>query len=517
VNEHLLDLLDRLPGYLGGHMLLSLASLLVGLVISVPLGILASRRPRLGELTLGLAGVIQTVPSLALLALMVLLLRGQIGFVPAFLALTLYSVLPILANTVVGIRGVDPALVEAARGLGMSDRQLLYRVQLPLAAPVIIGGIRTATVLVIGTATLVTPVGGTSLGNYIFSGLESLNHAATIFGCVFAAVLAVVLDQLIRLLEVSARKRNRRLAWTAATCLLLVLLGGLYEPIQRLVASGTRRAAVASGPFTEQHILNEVLMRRLAQEGFRADSRPGMSEGIQFQALFHDQVDCIVNYTGNVWTLLMHQKECTDRATTTREVKRFLREEHGVECLGSLGFENAYAFALRKDVADELGVHSLTDLHRLIDQRASRGKRLLIGGDNQFFDRPEWRQVKGRYQLDEKHIRTIAMDPTLMYRAVRDGEVDVIVGYTSDQRIPAYNLVVLGDPREAIPPYDAVLLLSPAASRRPELVSALRTLVDRVQLDAMRQANARVDEEKWTARRAAAELLARVQGHSEGG
>ena len=145
---------------------------------------MASRRPQLAEWILGAAGVIQTVPSLALLALMVPLLDGMIGFWPALLALVLYSILPILANTVVGIRGVEPALIEAARGLGMSDWQMLVRVELPLAAPVILGGVRTATVLVVGTVTLVTTVGGASLGNYIFSGLESFNDLWTIFGCV---------------------------------------------------------------------------------------------------------------------------------------------------------------------------------------------------------------------------------------------------------------------------------------------------------------------------------------------
>src|SRR5215472_10232105 len=172
MSEQLTECFRKLPDYLGGHLLLSLASLAVGLAVSLPLGVLTSRRPRLAELALGVAGVVQTMPSLALLVLMVPLLGGAIGFRPAFVALTLYSVLPILANTVVGIRGVDPALIEAARGLGMNDRQMLRRVQVPLAAPVIIAGIRTATVLVVGTATLATPVGGESLGNYIFSGLE---------------------------------------------------------------------------------------------------------------------------------------------------------------------------------------------------------------------------------------------------------------------------------------------------------------------------------------------------------
>src|SRR5262249_28006988 len=164
---------DKLPAYLGGHMLLSMAALAVGLGVSLPLGIAASRRTKLAEFTLGVAGIIQTVPSLALLALMVPLLGGMIGFVPAFIALTLYSVLPALRHTIAGVGGVDPLLVEAARGLGMSDRQALFRVQLPLALPVIIAGIRTAAVLVVGTATLVTPVGGKSLGNYIFEGLNT--------------------------------------------------------------------------------------------------------------------------------------------------------------------------------------------------------------------------------------------------------------------------------------------------------------------------------------------------------
>src|SRR5262245_55798051 len=220
MNETYADLFDKLPAYLGGHVVLSLAALAVGRAISLPLGILASRRPRLGEWTLAVAGVLQTVPSLALLALMVLLLHGQIGFVPAFIALVLYSVLPILANTVAGIRGVDPSLTAAARGLGMSDRPVLFRVELPLAMAVILAGIRTATVLIVGTATLVTPVGGLCLGNYIFTGLESLNHASTVFGCVLAALLAIMLDQLIRLLEVSARRRSRGLATLAAAGLI---------------------------------------------------------------------------------------------------------------------------------------------------------------------------------------------------------------------------------------------------------------------------------------------------------
>jgi len=509
--DQLPELLQNLPRYLGGHILLSATALGVGLLVSVPLGVLASRRARLTEWTLGVAGVIQTVPSLALLALMVIVLQGLIGFWPAFIALTLYSLLPILANTVVGLKGVDPALIEAARGLGMSERQMLFRVQLPLALPVLIGGIRTATVLVVGTATLVTPVGGESLGNYIFSGLESMNPAATAFGCVVAALLAVVMDQLVRLLEVAARRRSRPLAWVGGVGLLLVFGGGLAAPLARHFERGPS-AVVASGPFTEQHILNDLLARRLREAGFRPDQRVGMSEGIQIEALRHNQIDCMVNYSGNIWTLVMKRKDFLDRGATIDAISRYLAEKDGIVCLGSLGFEDAYGFALPARQADRLTVHSLADLGRLARERTKQGKKLKIGGDSQFFDRPEWRRVKATYRLQEEDVETKAMEPTFTYGAVESDQVDVIVAYTSDGRIAYYHLEVLSDPEGALPPYDAVLLLSPEAVTRPELVKALRPLVGQVSQAAMRQANLRVDKDGWMPRRAAEELYGKL-GH----
>jgi osmoprotectant transport system permease protein len=502
VTEQLAELCKDLPGYLGGHLSLSASALAVGLAVSLPLGVLASRRPKLSELALGVAGVVQTVPSLALLALMVPLLGGMIGFAPAFLALVLYSVLPILANTVIGLRGVDPVLTEAARGLGMSDRQMLLRVQLPLAAPVLIAGVRTATVLVVGTATLATPVGEATLGNYIFQGLETRDHLSTVFGCVAAAVLAVVLDQLIRLLEAAARRRSRALACVGAVGLLAVVGGGLYKPVARLLAGRANRAVVASGPFTEQHVLSEVLARRLKAAGFVVDQRKGMGESIQFEALRRSQVDCLVDYTGNVWATLMKRGDIADRATTLAEVEGYLRREHGIVCLGTLGFEDAYALAVTRADAERYGLRTVDDLAR----HARRG-RLRVGGDVQVFHRPEWRRVKDAYGLAD--VETVDMDPTLMYSAV-GRSVDVITAYTSDGRIKAYDLVILEDTRHAFPPYDAVLLLSPQAAARPGLAEALRPLLGSIDVEAMREANRRVDLDRQRPARAAAELLERV-------
>lgn len=506
MNEQLVECFRKLPDLLGGHMLLSLAGLAVGLVISLPLGLVTSRKPKLGEAVLGVAGVIQTVPSLALLVLMVPLLGGAIGFLPAFVALALYSILPMLANTIVGIRGVDPTLIEAARGLGMSDRQMLFRVQLPLAAPVIISGIRTATVLVVGTATLVTPVGGVSLGNYIFGGLETLDHVATVFGCVCAALLAILLDQLIRVLEVAARRRSRPLALTGAAGLLLVLAGGLYGPAAKLFAPPAQ--IVASASFTEQHILAEVLKAKLESAGFQVDQRPGMSEGIQFLALRRGKIDCCVNYSGNIWAVLMKRADSGTRQEVYEETSRYLRDEYDVLCLGKLGFENAYALAMRPNRARALLGPNPQEwtLARLAE--ATRRQNVTLAADLQFFTRLEWPKVRDTYGL--RFHEAIGMDPTLMYQAVKEGAVDVICAYTSDGRIDAYGLVLLGDPQGAFPPYDAVLLVSRQAADKPGFVEALRPLLGAIEVGAMREANYRVDVDHWPPREAARGLRARI-------
>jgi osmoprotectant transport system permease protein len=505
VSEELIELLEELPSYLGGHLLLSLAALLVGLAVSVPLGIAVSRRPRLGEWALGVASVVQTIPSLALLALMVPLLGGVIGFLPAFVALTLYSVLPILANTIIGIRGVDPTLTEAARGLGMSNLQMLLRVELPLASPVIISGIRTATVLVVGTATLATPVGETTLGNYIFQGLNTRDNLATVFGCLLAALLAVILDQLIRLLEQAARRRSRALACIGAVGLLLVLFGGLYAPLTRLFHPPPNLAVIGSADYTEQHILSEVLKGRLERSGFSVEQHKGMGESIEWMSLCSSKIDCYVDYTGNIWATVMKRKDppANPRQALT-EIQAYLYEKHGVLCPGGLGFENAYALAMPRKRAEQLRIRTVEDL-------APYSASWKIGGDMQFFGRPEWDKVRSTYGLQFARTNIKPMDPTLMYPAVVAGEVDVICAYTSDGRIQADDLFVLEDTRHAFPPYDAILLVSPQAAQRPGFLDALSPLVNTIDVAMMREANGGVDVYGQRPRHVGRELSTRLE------
>src|SRR5690242_19815981 len=217
------EALTHLPDYLGNHLRVSITALALGLAVSLPLAILSRNRPVLRSALLGLASIVQTVPGLALLALFYPLLLAiaaltltwlgfsfsAFSFLPAVLALALYSMLPVLRNTITGLQGVDPAILEAAQGVGMTPRQSLFVVELPLALPVMMAGIRTAAVWVIGTATLSTPIGQSSLGNYIFAGLQTQNWVFVLFGCFAAAALALVVDQLLAQIESGLRNRSR--------------------------------------------------------------------------------------------------------------------------------------------------------------------------------------------------------------------------------------------------------------------------------------------------------------------
>src|SRR5438477_1489609 len=218
------EALSHLPDYLGNHVRVSVAALGLGLLVSLPLAIAVRNQPLLRNALLGIASVVQTVPGLALLALFYPLLLAlaslslawfgfgfsAFGFLPAVLALALYSMLPVLRNTITGLQGLDAAILEAAQGVGMTPRQSLFMVELPLALPVMMAGIRTAAVWVIGTATLSTPIGQTSLGNYIFAGLQTQNWVFVLFGCISAPALALLVDQLLALIG-SVRGHRLRL------------------------------------------------------------------------------------------------------------------------------------------------------------------------------------------------------------------------------------------------------------------------------------------------------------------
>jgi osmoprotectant transport system permease protein len=516
--------LDLLPGYLTGHLQLTLVALLVGTALSVPLGIWITRRKALEPGVLGAASLIQTIPALALLAIMVPALatlgavtgpalgfevRG-IGFAPAIVALTLYSLLPILRNTVTGIEGVDPALVEAARGVGMTGRQQLLRVELPLATPVIVAGLRTSAVWVVGTATLSTPVGAESLGNFIFSGLQTRNHVAVLVGCAAAGSLALLLDGLILALETGIRRRLRGLVAAA-----LAILGALYA--YTAVSFTTERSgaadtvAIGSKAFTEQYILSRMLAGQIASAtGLPANAVESLGSTVAFDALAGGDLDLYVDYSGTIWATIMKRESLPEnRAEVLEEVGTHLRDEYGITLVGALGFENTYALGMRAAQARELGIESISDLAR-------HAPRLEIGGDYEFFQRGEWAALESAYGLAFDKQRS--MDPALMYQAVASGEVDVISAFSTDGRIAGYQIALLKDDLGVIPPYDAIVLASPRVpTELPQLIPALTPLLGAIDAGTMQRMNLAVDIEGRSPASVAHEFLDALEEEADPG
>ena len=271
MNPALSEALAELPELARAHLLVSGSAILIGVVIGLPLAIWAAGDRRARAPLLGLAGLVQTIPALALLALFypMLLIAADVsglaipalGFLPALIALSLYALLPILRNGVAALQGVDPAVLEAADGVGMTRRQRLVMVELPLGAPVILAGIRTAAVWTIGAATLATTVGQSSLGNLIFSGLQTENWVRVLVGCAAAALLALAVDGLLALVESGLARRSR---WRIRLGLvgIAVALGLAFLPISA-DGRGSETVVIGAKNFSEQYILASVIERRL--------------------------------------------------------------------------------------------------------------------------------------------------------------------------------------------------------------------------------------------------------------
>ncbi len=486
------DALTRLPDYLGNHVRVSLTALAIGLAISFPLALAVRRKPVARDIALGIASIVQTVPGLALLALfypLLLVLAGlslqffghgfsAFGFLPAVLALALYSMLPVLRNTITGLQGIDPAIIEAAEGVGMTPRQSLTMVELPLALPVIMAGIRTAAVWVIGTATLSTPIGQTSLGNYIFAGLQTQNWVFVLFGCGAAAALALAVDQLLALIESGVRLRSR-------LRVIFGLLGVAALIFATLIPAFARTKTnyiVGAKTFTEQYILSSLIAQRLQAAGLTASSREGLGSNVIFKALAKSDIDVYVDYSGTLWVNQLKRTDNLSRKELLTQLKSTLASQYKISLVGELGFENAYALVMPRKRAEALGVHSIADL-------ASRAATLSIAGDYEFFSRPEWASIKQSYNLAFRQQRQ--MQPDFMYAAVASGEVDVIAGYTSDGLVAKYDLVVLDDPKHAIPPYDAIVLVAPSRAADADFLKALQPLIGKIDIATMREANLR--------------------------
>jgi osmoprotectant transport system permease protein len=289
-------------------------------------------------------------------------------------------------------------------------------------------------------------------------------------------------DQFLALMESGVALRRRARVLLAGLGLAL-LVGAALAPSYGRVQATYR---VGAKTFTEQYILAALIQQRLLANGLSSSRRDGLGSTVIFEALAAGEIDVYVDYSGTIWANHMRRTDTRSRPEVLAEVGQWLKAERGIAMLGSLGFENAYALAMRRDRAAELGIKSISDL-------TGRAPELAIGGDYEFFDRPEWAALRATYGLDFRGQRQ--MDSTFMYQAVATGEVDVISAFSSDGRIAQFDLVLLADPKQALPPYDAIVMLAPRRADDADLRRALAPLIGRIDIGLMQRTNLRADRD----------------------
>ena len=499
------DHLDELWLRTVQHLMLTGVSTGLAILIGVPLGILAFRQRWIRGPVLGAAGILQTIPSLAMLTLLLAIMH-KIGAAPAIIALTLYALLPIVRNTLTSMEGVPVDVMEAARSIGMTRWQQLRIVRLPLALPVIVAGVRTAAVAAVGIATLSAFIGAGGLGQFINRGLALADTRLILLGAIPAAIIALLVDFAIGAanwaLDPHRKKRSSK------TRNLFVRAGLVVLPLLvfAVVAAGyfrTRPAVViGSKNFTEQLILGELMAQLIENRTDLNVERRFCLGGtmICHGALVNGEIDLYPEYTGTGLTAVLQRQSTGGVEDVFDFVAREYHKRFDAEWLSPFGINNTYALAVRAEDAEKYGWRHISELQ-------SEAGNLKAGFTAEFSERPDgYPGLRDAYGFRFGQVRDI--DAGLMYEAISAGEVDIIAAFATDGRIAAYDLKLLQDDRRFFPPYHAAPVVRGRLLRDyPEIRSALDLLADILDDATMRGLNYKVDREKRTPSGVAREFL----------
>jgi osmoprotectant transport system permease protein len=520
------DLAREILQRCGEHLLMVALAVAIALLIALPLGVLIQGRPRLAKLVLGLANAVQTIPSLAIFGLLLTVpVLGGIGPTPAVLALVLYALLPLLRGLVAGLSQVPSGLKEAGRALGLSRSQVLRHVEFPLALPSLMAGLRVATVISVGVATIGAAIGAGGLGVFIFRGIATVNNSLLLAGALPAAAIALVADGALGALETrlsrrvakggsqAGRRGGGRPAWRrrhwrqllagallVATLLVIPVAWRWLAPAGGNPAGGhpagdkpasAETVVVGAKGYTEQLLLGELLAQEIeAHTSLRVKREFSLgSTFLLHEAVRQGRIDGYVEYTGTAWTAILRQPPLPPERRTAvwQRARQLYDERYGLRMFPSLGFENSFAILIRQADGQRLGLRTISDAVQPARQwRAAFGYEFLNRADG-------FPGLAARYGL-RFAAPPSAMDLGLTYRALADGRVDLIAGDSTNGLISALKLQKLDDDRAYFPPYDAVPVFNQASLRRhPELVAVLNRLVGRLSAATMQRLNAAVD------------------------
>lgn len=492
------------------HLALVAASVGVAVLIGAPLGVLAHRRPRLGAPLIGLANVVQTIPSLAMFGFLIPIpFIGGIGAKAALIVLTLYALLPVIRTTVSGLKSIDPSIREAGLAMGMTDWQLLTQVELPLARPSIIAGVRVATVVGVGTATIAAAIGAGGLGEYIFRGVASVDSTVILAGAAPAAALALAADLVlgwVEKLSAPARLQSKKiksgaLVLAGAAVVVLLIAGLLFSERSQ------GRIVIGSKSFTEQLILGELAAQLIERNtALKVQRKLNLGDTLVCEtAMRSGDLDLYVEYTGTALTAIFKQPVILDPAEVNRRVAASYAAT-GRTMLPPLGFNNTYVILIRGEEAKRLGL-------RTISEAAKYTPSWRPGFGSAFLDREDgYNGLVNAYGLQFREPPR-AMDLSLTYRALAENQVDLIAGDATNGLIAKLDLFPLEDDRRYFPPYEAVpIIRTETLNQHPELRAVFERLAGVISDQEMRQMNFEADVERKDVAAVVNAFLLRRQG-----
>ncbi|AUS86340.1 glycine/betaine ABC transporter permease [Lysinibacillus sp. YS11] len=480
------------------HIQISFIALFFAVLIAIPLGIYLTNKKKIAESIIGISAVLQTIPSLALLGLLIPLFG--IGKVPAIIALVVYALLPILRNTYTGINEVDPSLKEAALAMGMNRSKRLVKVELPLAMPVMMAGIRTAMVLIVGTATLAALIGAGGLGDIILLGIDRNNTALILIGAIPAAILALIFDVALKKLESLSFKKT-------ITTLSLISLAALVMIFFPLLSSKQQDEIVIAGKLgAEPEILINMYKLLIEQEtDLTVTLKPGLGKtSFVFNALKSGSIDIYPEFTGTAISEFLKEEAINNNQEDVYlQAKEGMQEQFDMVMLSPMNYNNTYALAVSEELAESYQLQKISDL-KPIEQKVKAGFTL------EFNDREDgYVGIQKRYGIAFTTLAT--MEPKLRYQAIQSGDINLLDAYSTDSEIRQYKLRVLEDDQALFPPYQgAPLLRKETLIDYPEIGEALNQLADHIIDDEMREMNYQVNVEGKLAAEVAKEYLVKI-------
>lgn len=480
------------------HIELAFSATALALLVGVPIGIWMNRWRKAKALFLGVANVFQTIPSLALLAFLVPLLG--IGFKPSITALTIYALLPIIRNTYTGLATIPEDTVEAANAMGFTYWKRLYLVELPLAMPVILSGVRIASAMTIGIATIAAFIGAGGLGDFIATGLALGDNRLILLGAIPTALLALGVDFLIGSVETTlSRKKISR--WRIGIVITMVI--GIVTMIGvDLWAKRKPTLVIAGKNFTEQYILVDMMAELLERYTDLTVKKQFNLEttSVIHRAMLRGDVDIYPEYSGTAYFVVLKQKKLLPDNELLNFVRKTYRKQYGLVWLQPLGFENSQTLAVTQAFASQNHLQNLSDLVPL-------AMPLTLAAPAEFLVREDgYPLLQKNYDFTFKKIRQ--MEPNLMYTAINNGKVDVIEAFTTDGRLKKYDLVTLQDDLQVYPTYEVAPVVRLALLKaHPEIAQVLNKIAGKIDAKTMRRLNYQVDVKHQSPQKVAHDFL----------